>query len=133
MKFAYSIVLLAMTMLLSPSSSRGQSAPEVLGQIQESLIDGNADRLVSFFNERIEITLMGQRQVHSQKQALYVMRQFFSNYPPNAFRVRHKGDTGGTFYALGEYQSAKGQFEVNLFIKLSTDGHRINEIRFERL
>ena len=131
MRLLYAITLLVTFSLLSLGKTFAQSEPmDVLDEVTESLTDGDSDRLAKHLKDHVEITLLGKRQVLSKTQATYVLKQFFGDYPPLSFNKHHIGKTGGTLYALGEYRSGKGNFEVNIFIGLT--GGRVNQLRFER-
>lgn len=126
------VALLLILPLLTLNCVVGQEpASAVLNVVEESLVAGDAALLASTFHSRVELTLEGRSQIQTKVQAQYVMSQFFASYPPSSFTLNHKGETGGTLYALGEYRSAKGTFEVNIFIRFESGTNRISELRFE--
>lgn len=131
MKFAYTITLLLFLVGLGVNQVAGQTAQEVLNQVGEGLIYGKADAIARHFDEHIEITLLGDRKVHSKAQAAYVLTQFFNDYKPASFAFKHRGETNGTLYALGDLRCERGTFEVNIFVRLGPGDRRVNEIRFE--
>ncbi|MEZ4773530.1 MAG: DUF4783 domain-containing protein [Bacteroidia bacterium] len=130
MRLLYAITLLLIAFGIGLQKGYAQTPDRVLDEVTESLVDGDSDKLSKHFSERVEVTVLGKRQLLSKTQATYVIRDFFSNYPPDSFNTLHKGSTNGTLYALGVLRSEKGQFEVNIFIQVSDV--KINEIRFER-
>lgn len=130
MRFLYALTLLLIAVGLGVSQAQAQSAEDVLDEVTESIVTGNSDRLARFFSDRVEITVMGKRQVLSSTQAIYVIKQFYGNYPADRFTILHRGNTNGTLYALGMMKSQKGDFEVNIFIQLSST--KISEMRFEK-
>ena len=132
MKFSLTIALLVFLSLLGWSTVHGQSAREVIDEVGESFIDGSVERLVKYFDERVEITLMGRRQEYSKAQAQYVMTQFFQDYPSGSFGILHRGTADGVAYALGELRSSTGTFEVNIFVKVDPGASRVTEIRFDQ-
>lgn len=125
------VALLLILPLLTLNCVVGQEPAAILNKVEESLTSGNAAMLASTFHSRVELTLEGKSQIQSSVQAQYVMSQFFASYPPSSFTLSHHGETGGTLYALGEYRSAKGTFEVNIFIRFEGGTNRISELRFE--
>ncbi|MDX2250345.1 MAG: DUF4783 domain-containing protein [Bacteroidia bacterium] len=130
MRFLYAITLLLFAVGFGLQEGFAQTPERVLDEVTESLVDGDPDKLSRHFGERVEVTVLGKRQLLSKTQATYVIRDFFTNYPPDSFNTLHKGTTSGTLYALGVLRSEKGEFEVNIFIQVSDV--KINEIRFER-
>ncbi|MDX1907654.1 MAG: DUF4783 domain-containing protein [Bacteroidia bacterium] len=131
MKVVNNIALLLCITVLTLSQAYAQGPADILDQVSTGLMKGDVSMLSGHFGERVEITLMGSRQVHSHTQADYVMGKFFADYPPTSFYFQHNGETGGTTYAIGEYRSAKGTFEVNVFIRIDGGQRKITEIRFE--
>ncbi|MEZ4824761.1 MAG: DUF4783 domain-containing protein [Bacteroidia bacterium] len=130
MRFLYAITLLLIAFGTGLHKGYAQTPERVLDEVTESLVDGDPDKLSRHFSERVEVTVLGKRQTLSKTQATYVIRDFFTNYPPDSFNTLHTGESNGTKYALGVLRSEKGLFEVNIFIQVSDT--RINEIRFER-
>jgi len=131
MKFAYTITLLLFLTGLGMNQVLGQSAQEVLDQVGEGLIYGKSDAVARHFDDRVEITLLGDRKVHSKAQATYVLSEFFSDYKPVSFAFKHRGETNGTLYALGDLRCERGTFEVNIFVRTSPGARHVSEIRFE--
>lgn len=134
MKFTYSIALLVFLSLLGWSAVQAQSTRGFFEEVGESLLRASVDDLVSDFDDRIEITLLGRRQEYSKAQAQYVMTQFFEDYPPTSFGFVQVGNSqaDGTAYATGVLRSNSGAFEVNIFVRVSEARHRVIEIRFDQ-
>lgn len=94
-------------------------------------MSGNTDQLTAYLGERIEITLTGTRKGYSKTQAKYVLGQFLAENPSASFRFVHKGESAGTYYALAEYRSASGTYDVNIYLRLSGPNSTLTEIHFE--
>ena len=131
MRLFCTIALLVVISLLSLEKAQAQSASRVLNEVYVSLVDGDADRLAQYFDDRVEITIMDKGKVHSRRQASYVMKEFFNRYPSGTFTRHHVGETDGVMYALGVYNSMNGDFEVNIFIRVAQEEGWIRELRFE--
>ncbi|MEM6263467.1 MAG: DUF4783 domain-containing protein [Bacteroidota bacterium] len=104
----------------------------ILNDIVECFVDRDADKLATYFNERVEITLMGSRREYAKSQAKFVIKEFIQDFPPDAFSFAHQGQTDNTIYALGTYHSSEGSFKVDMFLRLAGDYYRIDQIRFEK-
>lgn len=104
----------------------------VLNGIAESILAGDATALSKHFHDQVEITLLKERSDYARKQATFILKQFFTDYPPSSFSVVHQGNTGSIMYALGEYRSEAGSFDVNIFLKSEGDTYVIERLRFER-
>ncbi len=68
---------------------------------------------------------------YSQNQALFVLREFFMNYPAQSFAVLVRGNNNGTYYAMGKYVSARQKFDVNLFLRREGAGYVVYQLRFD--
>ncbi len=131
MKTIYKLTLLVFLFLSSFSTVAGQNAENVLDEVTRTLASPDAaNRLAQYFEERVEISLLGKRQAYSRTQAQYVVEQFLADHPIGRFNLVDKGKTSDSVYATGECQTESGEFEVNIFIRLSSG--RVNEMQFER-
>lgn len=131
MKTIYKLTLLVVLLLSSFSAAVGQNAENVLDEVTKTLASPDAaNRLASYFEERVEISLLGKRQAYSRTQAQYVVEQFLADYPIGTFSLIDKGETTDSVYATGECRTRGGEFEVNIFIRLSSG--RVSEMQFER-
>jgi hypothetical protein len=129
------IVLLLSTVFATVWQSvlaQSDGSKVILNDIVECFVQRDTERLSSYFNERIEITLSGESKEYAKSQARYVMKDFLDSYPPAAFTFNHQGATENTIYALGTYRSPEGVFEVDLFLKLDEADYVINQIKFEK-
>ncbi|MDX2283989.1 MAG: DUF4783 domain-containing protein [Bacteroidia bacterium] len=131
MRLYYSLALLVLLCLVPLSSAAGQTPSEILSELGEAFTNGAPGPVIRHLGSRVEISLQGKRQVHSNMQAQYIINQFFSDYPAGSFTFSHTGETGGTAYATGEYRSSGGAFEVNIFLRPEGGSYKITELRFE--
>lgn len=135
MRLVYIVTLLFLACCLLPSVSAGQSPHEpphpTLASMANSLISGSTDDLPRLLSPQVGITMGGTTRVYDRNQALFVIRQFMSDYPAGGFNLQNSGTSGGTAYATGLYNTRSGgTFEINLYVQVS--GGTIDEIRFER-
>ncbi len=131
MKRIYKITLLVFMWLLGIGSVSAQTADEVLDQVAKIIsTPERVGELTEFFEDRVEISVLGKRQAYSNTQAQYVVSQFLAGYASTTHKVVARGETSDTSYAMVEYRSGAGGFDVNLFIRQSNN--RISEIQFEK-
>lgn len=131
MKTIYKLTLLVFLLSFGYGTIQAQSHTEVLDRVTKVLATDNAgDQLVRYFDDRVEISLMGKRQAYSRTQAQYVISQFLADYPLGNFNLIQKGETSDTVYVTGECPIPGGKMEVNIFIKVSSG--RVSEMQFER-
>lgn len=126
----YKITLLVMTMLLCMGAAAAQTPDEVLDEVTRIMSTPETAELTDFFEERVEISILGDRQAYSRAQAQYVVSQFLAEHPTSTFNVVTRGETNGTSYAMVEYQGADDGFNVNIFIRISSN--LISEMQFEQ-
>ncbi len=130
MRLVYIVVLLGFLSFLGLNTTKAQPAQTSLKGVVESLMTTDSDRLSAYFGDQLELVILGKTQVLSRTQAQYVMDRFFNKFPFSSFNTLHVGEASGTLYALGEYRSSGGTFEVNIFIKLTSG--KVTELRFAR-
>lgn len=124
--------ILAITVLMTLSLGAIAQTPNgVFSVITEAMKTGNAANLSKHFNSSVEITLPSTDKTYSSTQANFVMKEFFSKYPPKGFSIIHKGESGSTHYATGTYNSSKGNFDTNIFVKKVGEKFLITQIRLE--
>lgn len=110
---------------------KAQSPDAVFAEIETAIKKGDSQMLANYFNNILEINLIDKEQTYSQNQAMFVMKEFFMNYPVKSFSILHKGQSGENIYAVGSYISVKGAFDTNIFIKKYNGNFKINQLRFE--
>lgn len=112
-------VILWMLLLANPQRATAQS--EVITGVRVSIKAGSSQELVKFFNDRVVINLDGVKNIYSQAQAEFVMRDFFEKNPPeeNGFHYIHQGSSKDSRkYAIGKYFSNNGSsYKVVLLVK----------------
>jgi hypothetical protein len=117
----------------SDSAAAQQSA--VAKRVALAFSEGDADRLLRPSADRIEISLFGARTFYSSAQALYVLREFFRSHAPRRFRVRDVMETGAMCFVQGEYEQARRQRRLRVYVRLAQpEGEELwhlHEVRIE--
>ena len=108
------------------------SADVVLKQIELAIRQGDAASVARFFNSRVELSINHREGDYSKQQAQFILKEFFTNYPVRSFVFMHKGTSGNVYYAIGNYVSTRGTFDVNLFLKKNHHTFFIEQLRFEQ-
>ncbi|MCS7084910.1 MAG: DUF4783 domain-containing protein [Bacteroidia bacterium] len=109
-----------------------QNIDEMLGQVEQAIGRNDAQTLARFFNHHVEITILDKEDTYPKNQAVFVVKEFFMNYPPRGFRFIHKGHSSDTYYAVGRYTSTRGIFDANVFIRKNGTIFAIEQLRFEQ-
>ncbi|MDP5172334.1 MAG: DUF4783 domain-containing protein [Bacteroidia bacterium] len=133
MRLVYTAALLFITCFLFPCSVAGQTDVRLraIAEIESGLSAGSTEVFAPYLSQNVGITMSGTTRTYDRNQALYVLRQFMSDFPSNGFHILYEGNSGGTAFASGVYKSTNGgTFEINIFVKVS--GGTIDEIRIDR-
>lgn len=132
MRLVHIVTLLFLACCLLPSVSAGQPPQHpALKTVETSLVSGSTEGLTQVLSSEVGITMGGVTRIYDRNQALFVIRQFMSDYPPMGFQLQHHGQSGGTAFASGLYNARSGgTFEINIYVQVS--GGTVDEIRFER-
>ncbi len=126
------VATVALVLGLAPRAAAGQTVEALFGQIEAAIRTGDAAALSTHFNASVEVTIADKGQDYSRNQAQFVVKEFFAANPVKTFGFAHRGNSGTTYYAVGSYATAKGTYDVNVFVKKYPEGYRIDQIRFER-
>lgn len=116
------------TMLLSASM------PDIFSDIANAIRSGEAKAISRFFGTSINLTIVNQEDLYSKAQAEQVLRDFFAKNTPRSFNIIHKGvSKEGAKFAIGTLTTAQGgNFRVYFYIRMTTSGESLQEIRFEK-
>ncbi|MFI5220959.1 MAG: DUF4783 domain-containing protein [Bacteroidia bacterium] len=112
------------------------SIPAFADTFEEVIVlikNSNHKELTKFFNSTVELTVLENEGVYSRQQADVILTNFFTQNPPTAVIISHRGSSAqGSKYAIATYETAKGKFKVYIFMKDSPTGMMIQELRFEK-
>jgi len=95
--------------------------------------NSNTKDIIKYFNTTVELTILENEGVYSKPQAEVILKNFFSQNSPLNVTVNHRGSSAqGSKYAIASYDCAKGKYRVYIFMKESSSGMMIQELRFEK-
>ena len=126
--------VLGLVMLLGMSSQVYAQAKEPkaeLAAINKAIRAGDAEALSVFFNTSVDVTVPSADKSFSDKQATFVIKDFFAEHGITDFEVNHSGQSGITHYSTGLLTTDKGEFDTTIFLKKFGDKFLITQIRFE--
>ena len=136
---AYALLFLLMTAAPAVATAQTTAADtslqtQALEHVRDAFARGDARALLARATERIEMTLLGRSTHYSRSQAIYVMEEFFRDYPPEQFAVEDTSGTEGSWFMAYEYWSTRDQDPMQVFIRVRTleDSWEVREIRVER-
>jgi hypothetical protein len=123
------ITLCLFSLAISPVN--GQN--EVINNVRDALKTGSSRELSTHFNNTVEISINGEKASYSRNQAEFVLKDFFSKYPPQGFRYVHQGSSKeGLKYTVGTYTHDRGEFRVFMLIKQFGSSYMVDKIDFNQ-
>ncbi len=100
--------------------------------ISSALKTGNSKALSGYFNNNIELVILGNQDVYSKAQAELIVKDFFRKYPPKEFSILNEGGRNTSRYAIGNLYTKRGTFRVYLLLKIVRNKHYIHQLRIEK-
>lgn len=105
---------------------------DLTGPVSDALSAGDAAKLGSYFAGSVDLSLPGMEDVVPADQAKKYVEKFFTQHPPKAFSIKHRGTSKtNDHYRIGELQTAKGAFRVTFFMKKEGERMVVNQFRIE--
>lgn len=92
---------------------------------------GNATELSKFFHSTIELIILDKEDVYSRSQAEQIIRKFFSEHKPGAFRIIFEGGKENSRYAIGNLQTPGQTYRVYILLKNQDGSPFIHQLRIE--
>ncbi len=129
-----SAFVLGCVLLLGISTELHAQAKEPkveLAAISNAIKAGDATALSIYFNTSLDITVPTADKSFSNKQAAFVIRDFFAAHGIEDFALNHSGQSGITHYSTGLLSTSKGEFDTTIFLRKFGDKFLITQIRFE--
>jgi hypothetical protein len=127
------VVCAALALLVAANSpAYAQSAEDVFGKVEAAMRSGDAAALSSNFNSTVELSIDNKGQDYSKNQAQFVIKEFLQANPVVSFAFSHRGNSGTNYYAVGNYVTARGTYDVNVLIKKFGAVYQVHQFRIER-
>lgn len=124
--------LLLVSAWFAPAALRAQAPNDVFARIEAAIRVGDVETLSRFFNASVQVTTPEVDQDFSAVQAKHVLKEFFDKNKVRSFALIHRGQSGDSYYAMGEYQSLNGKYDVNLILVRNGNSFQLDIIRFEK-
>ncbi len=113
-------------------TASAQSLEKTVTGIENGIRSGDARMLNTYLAKRIEASILNKEGDFGKQQVFYLLKEFFTKYPPSYFTVLHRGQAGDTHYLIGVYNSVRGNFDVSIFFEKTSEGYKIEQLRFEK-
>lgn len=106
--------------------------------VEESFVElistGNSIRLKHFFNSRLQVSIGNNGKIVSAQQAYMMLDDFFSNNPPQKFRMTLNGGKDENRYLSGILVTSNGIFNLSIYYTLIGENKKeiIQQIRIKK-
>ncbi len=111
-------------------------SPVLKAQIPIAIVNAtrNADaqKLSTYFNNKIELVLPQKSGVFSDSQAKLVLEDFFRRNPSNGFRIIHQGNRQNSSFAIGKYNTNDEIYRFYFLTKIKENKTYIHQLRIEK-
>jgi hypothetical protein len=118
-------------LILSMISLKAQDQTKIPAGISTAFKAGNASDLSRYINSTIELLLLEKEDFYKKNVAETKLKDFFTEYKPKDFVIRHVGGQNDVHYAIGILKTEKGDFRVSFLLKKVEQELLIHQIRIE--
>ena len=109
----------------------GQDKIEMPEKLKTGIKKGDAQTVAIFFNENIEMSIEGDENIYSSRQAEFVLQKFFRAHKPKSFLINHQGYKNNTSYVIANLQTFEGNFKMIFLLKRTEITVKIHQLRIE--
>lgn len=126
-KKAYSVVLVLGILLISLVS-----VAQIPNEIIVSFKRGDSKMLSNYFNQNIELAVLGKSNICSKPQARQIMNKFFEDNVPDNFRILSQEMKQEAKYVIGILNTANGPFRIYILLKENDQINTIHLLKIEK-
>jgi hypothetical protein len=123
--------LISIILLLTNFSLIAQENLEMPEKLKIGIKKGEAQTVALFFNENIEMSIEGDENIYSARQAEFVLQKFFRAHKPKSFLINHQGIKNNTSYIIASLQTFQGNYKMIFLLKKSDLSVKIHQLRIE--
>jgi hypothetical protein len=118
-------------LVLSLISLKAQDQIKIPQGISVAFKAGNASELSKYINSTVELLLLDKEDFYKKNVAETILKDFFTEYKPKDFVIRHQGGQNEAQYTIGDLKTEKGDFRVYFLLKKVDKELLIHQIRIE--
>jgi len=117
------LTLLPLSLLAGPDFSA----------IAKAINEGNVEKIASFFDENVELTLVDDDGLFGKEQATQLVKRFFDKNAVKSFQLVHQGTNNkGLHYCIGDLVTSNGEeYRVCYYLKEIGGKYVIQEFGIE--
>lgn len=123
-------LFLILFMLVAPYG--GDPVADLGNDVIEAVKKGDAAKVASFFNEKVDLKILDREDVYSKAQAESVLKDFFAKNKVKGFTTSHSSapKTGNQFM-VGTLDTSTGKYRLSFLIKKFGEKYLISQFRIE--
>jgi hypothetical protein len=105
-----------------------------LRDITNAIGSGDAQALGQYFDDSVELGILGKDGFYSKKQAISQVQNFFSKHRPASFSQVRNGTPPNkdSQYCIGNLKAGSQTFRVYIYMKTKGGKPLIQELRFDK-
>lgn len=123
--------IISAILIITNLSLLGQNKIEMPEKLKTGIQKGKAETVALYFNENIEMSLEGDENIYSSRQAEFVLQKFFRSHKPKKFIINHQGNKNNTSYIIANLQTFNGNYKMIFLLKKSDITVKIYQFRIE--
>jgi hypothetical protein len=123
--------LICTFMILCIVPLKAQDQAKIPAGISSAFKSGSASELARYLNSTVELLLLDKEDFYKKNVAETILKDFFAEYKPKDFTIRHDGGQSEAHYAIGILKTEKGDFRVYFLLKKIDKELVIQQIRIE--
>ncbi len=116
-------------LLILPSVAMVQ--PANVDSITKAIKTGNVEQLARYFDDNVEIAIMGD--VYDKSDAKAALQRFFKQHKPQKFDTKHKGVSKGksSEYIIGDLVTQDESYRLYLQMKVENGTYVVEELQID--
>lgn len=127
------ITLLFLSFVTFPVISYAQENDrDVFVPISKYIQQGNFENLSVWFDDNLELDILGNVNECSRNQAKQIMKAFFISNTPKHFAIVHKSGKAPMQFAVGNMIAGGEKYRVTIFVKTQKNGNYIQQLKIEK-
>lgn len=124
-------VLLLIALFSISIAVQAQNALEMPKKLETGIKKGDATIVARFFNQNVELSIEGENNIYSCKQAEFVLQKFFRKHKTKSFYIKHQGGKTNTSYIIGNLATTNGNYKLILLLKETNNSIKIHQLRID--
>lgn len=118
---------------LTPLVAWTNPLDQSIADISKAIRSGDAATLGTYFDGQVELATPTNEDVYDKAEAIRLVKQFFTKYPPGSFSQVHQGTSKSNDfeYIIGNMTTGSKTFRVYFYMRRGADKYVIQELRFD--